>query len=263
ILSLIILTVSIAGIFVTYFYTGPQQLKYGYIDAEGNKIVKPEYKSVNQFKGDLARFKKNGRHGLLDQQGNIVFKPEFTSINQQNSHLVVGLVDANLKIMKRGGKLLEDNFLKVGDITSSPVRVKTDEGWGLLDKAGNYLVEPKFDSLEPFSDKKHTIAKINDRVGLINQEGDILLEASYDNLKHISENLYWITKDGKHGLADGGNILIEPRYDNRKPFSEGLAAVRLEKKWGFINKQGEEIVEPEFEDVGAFSNGRAQIGVVK
>ncbi|MGM0380996.1 MAG: hypothetical protein ACQEP7_03335, partial [bacterium] len=33
ILSLIILTVSIAGIFVTYFYTGPQQLKYGYIDA--------------------------------------------------------------------------------------------------------------------------------------------------------------------------------------------------------------------------------------
>jgi hypothetical protein len=46
--------------------------------------------------------------------------------------------------------------------------------------------------------------------------------------------------NGKYGFIDRfGHYAIRPVFDAATSFSEGLAAVRLNKRWGYINKSGE------------------------
>lgn len=57
---------------------------------------------------------------------------------------------------------------------------------------------------------------------------------------------------------DAGNkltVLIAPKYELVKDFSEGLAAVKLNGKWGFVDKQGNEVIAPKYKDAGLFSEG--------
>ena len=45
---------------------------------------------------------------------------------------------------------------------------------------------------------------------------------------------------------------MSPKYEWSTDFSEGLALVRLENKWGFIDKNGQIIIPLEYEEAGIF-----------
>ena len=49
----------------------------------------------------------------------------------------------------------------------------------------------------------------------------------------------------KYGFIDkNGKVVIEPQFDNVSAFSEGLAKVEKDGKWGFIHKSGKVVIEP-------------------
>src|SRR5688572_3761124 len=51
--------------------------------------------------------------------------------------------------------------------------------------------------------------------------------------------------EGRWGYINtAGELVIEARYDDAGPFSEGLASVNKRGKWGFIDQNGNEIIEP-------------------
>ena len=52
-----------------------------------------------------------------------------------------------------------------------------------------------------------------------------------------------------------------PRYDQAFVFSEGLAAVKVDKKWGFIDKDGTLAIQPQFDETLAFRKGLAPVRV--
>ncbi|MBF7048142.1 WG repeat-containing protein, partial [Campylobacter volucris] len=53
--------------------------------------------------------------------------------------------------------------------------------------------------------------------------------------------------DNKWGFIDkNGKLIIEAKYDNAYDFSEGLARVELNGKWGFINKKGEIAIDTKY-----------------
>jgi WG containing repeat len=55
--------------------------------------------------------------------------------------------------------------------------------------------------------------------------------------------------DGKLGgyLASGGALHIPLTYEAGGQFPEGVAPVRLDGKWGFIDKRGAFVVKPEYD----------------
>lgn len=54
-----------------------------------------------------------------------------------------------------------------------------------------------------------------------------------------NSGLYAIEVDGKHGYMDrSGNVVIAPQFDNTNGFSEGRAAVLVGSKWGYIDTGG-------------------------
>lgn len=72
---------------------------------------------------------------------------------------------------------------------------------------------------------------------------------------------------GKYGFKDkNGKIVIEPQFtDTVFGFSEGLTAVAIgeknDRKWGFIDKTGKWIIRPSYEYAGYFSEGLGNVRV--
>ena len=87
---------------------------------------------------------------------------------------------------------------------------------------------------------------------------------SCDNrIKYIDS--YVIEKNGKYGFIDKqGNEVIPCIYDDARDFSEGLAIVKKEEISFFIDKNGNKVFECEYEGINSdgianFSDGLAKI----
>lgn len=86
--------------------------------------------------------------------------------------------------------------------------------------------------------------------------------------KSDNGGLYRITIDGKHGYMNReGETVIEAQFDAAGDFSEGLAPVRVGSKIGYIDSKGAIAISPQFDadgpslDAFAFRYGRARVRV--
>jgi len=65
---------------------------------------------------------------------------------------------------------------------------------------------------------------------------------------------------GKWGYIDRtGRIVINPQFEEAGDFSEGLARVKTGGKWGYIDRTGRFLINPQFDEAGDFSHGLARV----
>ncbi len=59
--------------------------------------------------------------------------------------------------------------------------------------------------------------------------------------------------------SDSISVVVEPtlKYDNVSSFSEGFAVVEKDKKYGYVDQNGKEVVPPRYYSAGSFSDGVA------
>ena len=70
----------------------------------------------------------------------------------------------------------------------------------------------------------------------------------------------WLGK--KYGFIDkNGKVVIEPQFGGTYGFSEGLAQVEKDGKYGFIDKSGKVVIEPQFDYASDFSEGFARVAI--
>lgn len=76
----------------------------------------------------------------------------------------------------------------------------------------------------------------------------------------FSEGLKLVKIDGKYGFIDKtGKIIIKPQFEYAYDFSEGFGRIVAKGKYGFIDKTGKIIIKPQFDDAWNFSDGLAKV----
>lgn len=75
-----------------------------------------------------------------------------------------------------------------------------------------------------------------------------------------SDALYPIERNGKWGYINRrGQVVVEPQFDYAWEFSERIGRISLKAKKGFIDKAGRIIAKPEFDNAQDFSEGFAAV----
>lgn len=76
--------------------------------------------------------------------------------------------------------------------------------------------------------------------------------------------LSFYKETGKHkwGYMDkSGDMVIQPIFEEVGDFSENLAPVVIENKWGYINSLGDTVIMPHFDGARSFLNGLAAVNL--
>ena len=175
------------------------------------------------------------------------------------------------------------------------IPVKSGEKWGYVNKKGEYVINPQFKDVKFFRDGLARVLSVDDKVGYITENGKYKIPSKFKDGTFFVDGLAFVVSDGgyptcidksgetkfqlkqakyaflfseglamfqtldsKFGFVDkSGKVVVNPQFEYARPFNEGYAAVCQNKKWGFIDKTGKIIINPQFEGVMDFHSGKA------
>lgn len=243
-----------------------QQLtKYGFISASGDTLINPVYEEVSEFSEGFACVKFNGKRQFIDRQGNLLKLASTVSTGIKNlfskSYFYDGFAvveDINGKkgyIDKSGNLVISYQFENADGFKEGFAAVKQNGKWGYIDKTGKIVVRPNYDYAADAENGHMYVAK-NSKWGVIDKTGKEIVRPEYDVVMDCGKN-FLFKYDSKWICVDpSGNEIFSKNYNEVQDFSEGLAAVSINKKWGFIDTLGKEIIPPRYDSViGGFEVG--------
>ena len=101
--------------------------------------------------------------------------------------------------------------------------------------------------------------------GFANKMVEKMCREKYDYIDNFFGGFAGVMLNGKVGFIDtDGNEVIEIKYDNAGTiFANGFARVCINNKWGFVDTAGKEITEIKYDDAWNFENGFAIIRIDK
>lgn len=86
----------------------------------------------------------------------------------------------------------------------------------------------------------------------------------YSSVGYFHEGYARAEKNGKYGFVDkNGNEIIPPKYEWVGQFKEGVARVFTNDKAGYVEKQGKLVIPEKYDDAWEFSQGLAKVMLVK
>ena len=89
------------------------------------------------------------------------------------------------------------------------------------------------------------------------------IKPQFEDAQLFSEGLASVKIEGRWGYIDKtGQYVIRPQFDDVKlPFEDGLACVAIGDRWGYIDKAGKYVINPQFDDAWPFEDGLALVEI--
>jgi hypothetical protein len=206
-----------------------------------------KYDDFSDFSEGLAYVRKNGKYGFINEEG----KEVIPCIYDIAYKFVEGLakVEKNGKdgfINKEGIEVVPCLYDWVNYFSEGLVAAKKLDKFGFVDKNGKEAIPFIYDDAASFSENKAWVKKNNTQY-FINKLGDCVKDCSEEINKaneinknyRLEEGMAKVKKNGKFGFIDSqGNWVIQPIFEEVYGFQNGHAHVKQNGMWFFIDKNG-------------------------
>ncbi len=149
--------------------------KYGFIDAKGRLRIANRYEDIGHFSSGLASVRILGKWGYVDTSDKIAVNPSYEFASPFSK---------SMAIVKK-------------------------EGYGLIDKSGNEILQTRYDSIYEIETGNFVLLKNNLR-GLASAKGKVLIEPRFDKLVDIGNGYVIISSAGKYGVSTSDGLSVIP-----------------------------------------------------
>lgn len=224
---------------------------WGLANKYGEIVSYPQYSEMGKFsKNGLAMVRKDLNRGFIDTEGNEVVPLMYFWASDFNEGLalVEDLSGAFGYINNKGKTVIPFIYDSGSDFSEGLASVEVNGKWGIIDKNGKYIMQPrvKCDIVHSF---KHGIAITENCIdveeityGFISDDGYVSKNI-YTDL-HVDDTGYIIAeKNGQYGYIDSyENIILPFEYDAIDIASNGLIPVMKKEKYGVVNIDGEVVI---------------------
>jgi hypothetical protein len=141
---------------------------------------------------------------------------------------------------------------------------KLNDKWGYMDKHGKYLINPQFREAHLFMEGLALVKSNDDKYGFITPDGKYKINPIYKNAQNFYEGLACVVMENSYPqfIDKNGKVIISlNNVQECGRFSEGLASVKINGKWGFIDKIGNIKIKPVFDYSIRFQEGLCQVTI--
>ena len=230
-----------------------------------------------QDNSGLYRIRENGKSGYMDRSGRTVIRPQFDDALNFSEGLAWVRVGKKVGFIDTTGKIVvTPQFDEAQSFVYGRAGVKLCcGGWGeqhfgdkygYIDTDGKYISSPDFLWVGQFSGSRSSdLAPVKFSTGLfgfVSRSGKILLPGSFEDASILgfTGGPAPVRSNGKWGYIDkSGKWVIDPQFDSAWNYAGGLAPVAVSGKWGFIDSNGKFAVNPQFDAAFSFDNGYAPV----
>jgi WD40 repeat protein len=262
--------------------------KWGFVDQNGKSVIEPRYSRACEFSEGFARIQIGGdkyglygKWGFIDHTGRIVIEPQYGDLNgvaeaAYGFHDGLAMIEINGKkgfIDKTGTIVITPQFAYAYPFSEglASVSAGVDQKWGYIDTSGKWAIPPKFDWGSLFSEglAPVTLGRV---CAYVDRTGELKLKPKFKSNEDDCAAV-WGRFDGglsrwklgdKYGFINkNGDVVIKPEFDLTFNFSEGMAFVEENGKFGFINQTGQMAIEPQFYYAKDFHNGLARVSYAR
>ncbi|MDR0501350.1 MAG: WG repeat-containing protein [Coriobacteriales bacterium] len=244
-----------------------ESLRYAY-------FFDSSYEDVALFSDDICAIKKKEKWGFVAKNGKKLTNSTFLAAgsfvnglapvtNESNDAFFVDAKGDNKSLIARG--LGAKQF---GMFSADILPVYDGEQWCYYTSKGE-LLHGGYQNATAYSSSGVAAVYDGDGWYLVNKDGTAISSNRYDDIAinelgvAFAQDRACAYKDGAVVILDAdGNELFSTYYENAHPFgTDGLAAVSIGGAWGFINKDGEMVIEAQYLDAHSFHNGFAAVNI--
>lgn len=226
---------------------------WGFADIKGNLKIPAQFEEVDFFQQDLAKVKQKGLWGLIDKNGKIFLPCAY--------HIVYGAGKSSRVVVCKGGDksghkglwgFLPTYIPNQSEFNLAYELIRECDGngllgvmkngrWGAIDGTGKLRIPTEFELGYTHQHTLHTESQITTTLPTEENERNLYLKLRFINhLARVSKNKKW------GFFNDAGNEVIKVQYDFVGDFSEDAVAVigqtNAGLKLGFLNVFGDTIV---------------------
>ncbi len=238
--------------------------RWGTISSDGERENECDYQYVGPYSdGTVALFCTEEESRLMD--GNGVLQ----AVVQQKVEEAKAYGDGLLPVRGNGkwsylnpkNGTAAGSYDDVSAYQNGTAMVCADGAWRLVDTSGNPVSEQSFSDVRLYGNGDYSpagliSASVDGVWNLYKADGTpALKEFSARDLDcWLGGGIAYQDESGLWGFVDKkGKTVIEPQFQEARSFSGGLAAVYDGKQWGFINEKGALAIDYQFQDAGYFS----------
>lgn len=265
--------------------------QYGIV--KNNKIlINYTYQGIEYDKNNkLFELQKNVKYGITDYNGKEIIPVEYIDIEIKGRYIKTLKSEDEEPIFYNisGEKIENTKYTSILDTKNENYYITTDNDgfYGIINKDNNELIKNKYNYLEYLYEDYFIASNEEGYLGVINVNDDILVEFKYEVLQKIDDTNVLeakILKENKSELYSksmekvysASNVsvykndnyivaycMLEPEYfdfngkklENKDIFKDNqVLAAKLDGKWGFINRNGNVVVDYKYDAVTEFND---------
>ena len=240
---------------------------WGYANLSGEKTISAKFQWAGAFSSDgvAAVQDENGDFYYISDSGNkkiaLQNLKQCSALGMSINQILPAADGSEYAYYDQEFKKIAGDYDYASAINGEVGAVCENGTWYLVDQSGKKKSKTGFKTV--VMDDKGIVFR-NDRLFAENDDGYVMLDASgkqigksvYESAKLFLENdsLAAIEENGKWGYVDkDGKVVIEPQFEEAHSFLNGYAAVKVHGKWGFINEKGKLVIEETFADARDFN----------
>lgn len=260
---------------------------YGIITRSGEEVFQPKFTDIGNLNGAFTGFQDgSGKVGVIGKSGEIITSPKYDylaptgfgkpvkyRVNGEGPYGKWGYLDADTgkeltPPIYDGADIFHNGLASVKVIPEGAI-LMTQAKQGMIDENGEVVIPIIYDrvpSLPEYEDiivvEKDDIFSVVDLKGrhVCNPNPEFYVtQFTEGRAKYRHKS----TKDRplRFGIMNKNcETVTDLIYDNLSDYKNGMAAFERQNKTGYLNYDGEEVVEfTEFDSVGNFQNGLASV----
>jgi hypothetical protein len=232
------------------------------LDATGRVAGSASYDYISDFIGLYAVVKKQGLSGLINSRGSWAIEPMYDSLQMMSPQTVLYFSKSGSGIINLFTKQTVFSAESIEPLNSNLYKTSLEGKTGMYDYRGYMVISIEYDYISGVTRDSILTVEIDDKKGLMSLQGKTILKPSklYQELHVMREERVGVKINNKYGFIDrNGKLRIANRYEGIGSFSESMVAVKIRGKWGFIDKAEELRVQCIYDEVQDFRKGTAPV----
>lgn len=270
------------------------QLRWGFVDTDGNTPIPLRYAEVGAFREGLAPARMSELWGFVDRAGEIAIPLRFNAAGPfSEGHSAVAIEGKAGHIDRAGRMVVMLEYEATGPFSGGLARVVRGgkeayvsvsgqivgewwdqvrdpvEGFGIVRKEGKDAVVDSSGRLRSawfeeilWVTPGFFLAREPKGLRLYGLDGQPVVEPRFERVYTPVGTVVPVRKDQRWGWIDLDTLqLVGPRWEELGPISEDRIAIRVQGRWGFADRTGRDRVPAKWTKVRGFQDGLAAVQV--